>query len=156
MKLVRIDSRSLGQIERHARSRYPDEACGFLVSAWPEPEPDVRDIRGVVPTENRAEGEHRWRFAIRPEVLRELELRLDGSDEGVVGFYHSHPDLPSAPSESDRENAWPWYTYLITSISPDGMGPTTAFELESETRAFRAVELRVGQSRAGVGSGQRL
>ena len=31
----------------------------------------------------------------------------------VLGFYHSHPDHPARPSETDRRHAWPYYSYVI-------------------------------------------
>jgi len=133
----------MAAIERHGRSSYPDESCGFLIARLPEPESERRDVLEVVAAENEFEGERRRRFAIRPEELRDLERRLEGSGRGVVGFYHSHPDHPHRPSEFDRDHAWPWYTYLVTSITAAGEGPTGAFELDPDTGKFLAVELRV-------------
>jgi proteasome lid subunit RPN8/RPN11 len=34
----------------------------------------------------------------------------------IVGYYHSHPDHPAAPSRFDAEHAWPWYSYLIVRV----------------------------------------
>ena len=54
----------------------------------------------------------------------------------VLGFYHSHPDHPARPSEYDRINAWPFYSYLIVSIlhaAPDAM---TSWQLDVATEQF--------------------
>jgi proteasome lid subunit RPN8/RPN11 len=35
----------------------------------------------------------------------------------VLGFYHSHPDHPAVPSDYDRDNALPFYSYVIVSVA---------------------------------------
>lgn len=54
------------------------------------------------------------RYVIDPEEqLRIIEDVEDGGRE-VVGFYHSHPEGPPVPSETDAERAaWPGYSYAI-------------------------------------------
>jgi proteasome lid subunit RPN8/RPN11 len=38
----------------------------------------------------------------------------------VVGFYHSHPRGPAAPSETDRDRAtWTGYVYAI--VAPEAV-----------------------------------
>jgi proteasome lid subunit RPN8/RPN11 len=34
----------------------------------------------------------------------------------MIGFYHSHPDSEPRPSETDREFAWPSYSYVIQAV----------------------------------------
>jgi proteasome lid subunit RPN8/RPN11 len=34
----------------------------------------------------------------------------------IVGIFHSHPDHPARASETDRQHAWPVYSYLIIAI----------------------------------------
>jgi len=33
-----------------------------------------------------------------------------------VGIFHSHPDHPDKASETDRQAAWPGFSYVIMSI----------------------------------------
>jgi proteasome lid subunit RPN8/RPN11 len=34
----------------------------------------------------------------------------------LLGFYHSHPDSEPRPSETDRDFAWPSYSYIIQGV----------------------------------------
>ena len=34
----------------------------------------------------------------------------------LAGFYHSHPDHPARPSETDLAQAWPNLTYIIVAV----------------------------------------
>jgi proteasome lid subunit RPN8/RPN11 len=54
---------------------------------------------------------------------------------GLIGVFHSHPEHPNTPSETDRELAQPFFSYLITSVV--GGLPTS-------DRAWRLKEDRSG------------
>ncbi|MCU0525487.1 MAG: M67 family metallopeptidase [Elainella sp. Prado103] len=58
----------------------------------------------------------RDRYWIDPQDL--LQAQKQGRDRGlqIIGFYHSHPDHPALPSETDRRLAWAEYAYLIGSV----------------------------------------
>jgi proteasome lid subunit RPN8/RPN11 len=64
----------------------------------------------------------------------------------IVGFFHSHPDHPERPSDFDREHAWPWYSYLITSVQQGRAVRTAAWTLADDRQSFHAEELDVKQS----------
>ena len=80
-------------IEARAVAGYPDEVCGVLVG---------RDgvVTGAVAVENRAADPRRG-FEIAPEDL----LRVQDEAGEIVGYFHSHPDHPAVPSETDRRRA---------------------------------------------------
>ncbi len=144
MRDLRLGAGSLERIRRHARDVYPDECCGFLI-AKPDPgDPsEPRTVVSVEPAANEFEGERRRRFVIAPRELRDAERRHDGTDRMVAGFYHSHPDHPARPSQFDQDHAWPWYTYLVLSVTADATPALGAFELDEPTRQFREVRLEV-------------
>lgn len=100
---------------RASENGYPDEVCGLLVG---ERVGDNRIVRAVLPVANAWEetGEHRRRFRIAPDdfVRAERQARAEGRE--ILGFYHSHPDHEPVPSETDREYAWPLYSYVIQSV----------------------------------------
>jgi proteasome lid subunit RPN8/RPN11 len=100
---------------RHSERGYPDEVCGLLIGVQ---EGDTKTVREVVPVENAWEqvDERRRRFRIGPEVLAQEEQRVRAAGLSIVGFYHSHPDSEPRPSETDREYAWPTYSYLIQGV----------------------------------------
>ncbi len=137
---VRLSERLAGEIRRHGEISYPEECCGFLVAKEePSSEDGTRRIVRVAPMENRVEGARGRRFVILPDDLRRFEDSLDGTDEVLVGFYHSHPDHPALPSRFDQEHAWPWYTYIVLAVDHGKAGELGAFELGAEDRRFSPV-----------------
>ncbi len=144
----------LGAIRSHARSTYPDECCGFLLA--PERDDDreaTRSVDAVEPAANEYEGERRRRFVIRPDELRAAERRASASGRSIVGFYHSHPDHPARPSAFDQDHAWPWYTYVVLSITADDVPAVGAFELDPDTSTFREVRLSTPPGTGAAGPG---
>ncbi|HEU0077690.1 MAG TPA: Mov34/MPN/PAD-1 family protein, partial [Longimicrobiaceae bacterium] len=59
----------------------------------------------------------------------------------LVGFYHSHPDGRPEPSRLDREQAWPWYSYLIVAAGSGGAGEARSWRLRDDRSGFRAEEV---------------
>jgi proteasome lid subunit RPN8/RPN11 len=67
-----------------------------------------------------------------------MKAEKDAGDERrlVLGFYHSHPDHPARPSEYDRQHAWPFYSYVIVSISKGEPVDMTSWVLDEATETF--------------------
>jgi proteasome lid subunit RPN8/RPN11 len=127
-------------IRRHGEATYPEECCGFLVASQRPDDPLAsRRIVRVTPVENRMKGARGRRFVIPPDELRRFENSLEGTQDTLVGFYHSHPDHPAVPSLFDQEHAWPWYTYLVLSVEHGRSAELGAFELDAEARRFAPV-----------------
>ncbi len=143
MNAVRLSPILLSRLEEEARRAYPEEACGFLLSPGTEVDAPVRPVASIEPAPNEFPGERRRRFVISADGLREAERRAASQGVVVSGFYHSHPDHPAEPSAFDRDHAWPWYAYLVTSVDPEGRCATGAFELPSDAGSFvrRALEI---------------
>jgi proteasome lid subunit RPN8/RPN11 len=78
-----------------ARAGYPLEVCGVLLGKG-------SFVHAVVPVPNREAESPRARYQIAPEDL--ILIQRDGRDVGleIVGYYHSHPDHPARPSDTDR------------------------------------------------------
>jgi proteasome lid subunit RPN8/RPN11 len=105
----------LDRVIAHARADAPAECCGVLVGSGSLVSAAVR-ARNIAPAPTTT-------FLIEPAdhfaALREARRRtLD-----IVGFYHSHPTTPAAPSSIDLDEAsYPDHLYLIVSLaasSPD-------------------------------------
>lgn len=87
-----------------------EEVCGILAGEF-----DGSESHAVAtyPAENVAD-RPQIRYAIDPEEQFEILERIEAAGREVVGFYHSHPAGPAAPSETDRERAaWPGYSCVI-------------------------------------------
>ena len=99
---MRIPRALMDAILAHARSGYPYEVCGVLLGRNGAGD---RRVDRVVPVVNREQDSPQVRYEIAPEDL--VRVQRDGRDEGreILGFYHSHPDHPARPSETDRRIA---------------------------------------------------
>lgn len=98
MRIRRADAEA---ILAHGRRGYPFEVCGVLLGP---PGPAVR-VTEVVPVDNRETEQPRVRYQIAPEDLIRIQRTSRERGLDIVGFYHSHPDHPARPSETDRRIA---------------------------------------------------
>ncbi|MEX2450781.1 MAG: M67 family metallopeptidase [Rhodospirillales bacterium] len=131
----------LDEIERAAAAAYPDESCGLLIGA-DVPNGDIAVARAVV-SPNVSAGDTRDSFEVDPKIRFDTMRALQGTNERIVGHFHSHPDGPAQPSERDRAQAWePELVWLITAVTETGPAETAAFRLDSGTGHFMAVGLR--------------
>jgi len=81
------------------------------------------------------------RYEIDPSTLHTAHFTAEIKGVEVVGFYHSHPDLPSEPSEYDAEHALPGQIYLIVSIQVKGRKKPTAWRWSTQPDRFLQDEL---------------
>jgi proteasome lid subunit RPN8/RPN11 len=83
------------------------------------------------------------RYLITPEDLLRTTEDLKRSALEVLGYYHSHPDHPAAPSEFDSQHAWPWYSYIIVRVDRGRAAELTSWVLEEDCSAMRQESLEV-------------
>jgi proteasome lid subunit RPN8/RPN11 len=84
----------------HALEGYPFEVCGVLVGRA-----EGRRVQRVVRVPNREQESPRVRYVIAPEDLLRIQKDARAGGDEILGFYHSHPDHPARPSETDRRIA---------------------------------------------------
>jgi proteasome lid subunit RPN8/RPN11 len=114
---VKIRRGDVETILAHARSGYPFEVCGVLLGPASTPVDVLRvtevmavvnravRVTEVVPVDNRETEMPRVRYQIAPEDLIHIQRTSRERGLDIVGFYHSHPDHPARPSETDRRIA---------------------------------------------------
>lgn len=108
---MRLDAAAREAMVAHAQEGAPEEVLGVLVG---ERDPD-RVTRIERATNAAADPERRYELA-PAEVVSILDA-VERSGEAVVGFYHSHPRGPPAPSATDERLAtWDGYVYAIVSL----------------------------------------
>lgn len=95
-------------------SRYPEEGCGLLLGEFTG---DGARAIEVWPAENVRTEDKKTRFEIAPEEMFLAQKTARGRGLEIIGVYHSHPDHRAIPSSTDRELAWPGYSYVIVSIA---------------------------------------
>ena len=128
---LQVSRTLLDQIRRHGEASYPDEGAGLL---YGEAHGDDRRATALRPLANtHPKGERRRRYRIDPTDMMAAEDEAEALGLDVVGVFHSHPDHPAEASETDREWALPWFSYLITSVR---------FGRAAETRSWRLVDDR--------------
>jgi proteasome lid subunit RPN8/RPN11 len=145
VKQVVLPQRLRAAAAEEGRKGYPFEVCGALVG---KVEGASAVVTRIVSYPNVAdESQRRRRFAIEPVALVRLDRELRKSGEALIGFYHSHPDHPAAPSSTDMEyfRLWPGTVWIIIPIEKGAPGTARAWWLEnSETENAAEIELSTG------------
>jgi len=128
--MLQLSGHQIQHLTAHATRTYPEECCGLLLgkllpdrplkqvikiwetlNAW---NPEVgSELSTVIPQLGTGK---RDRFWIAPQDLFAAQRYAHDQQLNIVGIYHSHPDHPAVPSESDRLLAWSGYSYLILSV----------------------------------------
>jgi proteasome lid subunit RPN8/RPN11 len=137
-------------IDRHGEASYPEECCGFLIG---QASGDATVVERVLPVANERQDSRHNRYVISPETVlaAHKEARAAGAD--VVGYYHSHPDHPSRPSDFDREHAWPGLSYLIVSVQQGRAADARSWRLADDRDRFdeEVIDQAAGSPAAPLG-----
>ena len=111
---IKISSRDLDQIRKHGEETYPHECCGFLLGIR---EGDINIVSEVHAAENERPDSRETRYLITPQQYKRADDYARSLQLGVIGYYHSHPDHPAAPSKYDLDHScWPGESYIIVAI----------------------------------------
>ncbi|HEY3160984.1 MAG TPA: M67 family metallopeptidase [Vicinamibacterales bacterium] len=121
-------------IRAHGAETYPNECCGALIG---------RDgvVTETLALPNTTEEGPRRRFKVRPQDYRAAEGRAAQVGGELLGFYHSHPDHPAKPSQTDLDYAWPFFSYVIVSVREGVSGDMTSWRLRGDRSAFDQEDL---------------
>ncbi len=101
------------RLEQWAATDYPHEACGVLVGAQRD---DEVQIQRVVQVRNMNTDRARDRFELNGEDLLRVDAEAEAEGLDIVGIWHTHPDHPALPSETDRAWAWQGWSYVILAV----------------------------------------
>ena len=130
--MIQIPKRLMTEIRAHGEETYPEECVGALLGRKGEP----ATVVVVERMENTRTEQRARRYEISPkDYLRVEELATEKS-RALLGFYHSHPDHPAAPSAYDREHAFPFFHYLVCGVAGGKAGDVTAWMLSEESGEF--------------------
>lgn len=120
-----------------AADGYPLEVCGVLLGRKVL---GVRSVEAVVPVQNREPESPRVRYQIAPEDLIRIQREAREAGREILGYYHSHPDHPARPSETDRQlAAWgvsDGVVHLIVGVEGGRTVETTAWVFQAERGGF--------------------
>jgi proteasome lid subunit RPN8/RPN11 len=136
---MKITDTQLKQIYAQAKETYPYECCGFLLGAFDQ----GGLVRQVRPAVNQNQ-DRTDRFIISAEEFAETQFAADDAGLDIIGVYHSHPDWPPIPSQTDMENAWEDVFYLIASVHEGKPFNTNVWQLTGDgLRRFEQVGLEI-------------
>jgi proteasome lid subunit RPN8/RPN11 len=142
--VLKVSSQHLQIIRTHAASTYPEECCGIILGYLAN---ESKTVVEVIPTENAWSGEtvldnKRRRYAIAPEIMLKIQKEARSCSLNIIGIYHSHPDNPAIPSESDRILAWQEYSYIIVSVPNGKAGELKSWHLD-DTHQFQEEAIEI-------------
>ncbi|MFB6249058.1 MAG: Mov34/MPN/PAD-1 family protein [Salinibacter sp.] len=132
----------LDQIRTHGAEAYPEEGCGFLLGVVTEDGTHrVTDTRRAP---NRRADRPTRRYELTAEDYREADAAARTRGLDVVGTYHSHPDHPARPSETDlAEATFPGFPYVIASVRDGEPDTLTAWTLAPDRSEFTREDIVV-------------
>jgi proteasome lid subunit RPN8/RPN11 len=134
---VRLARAALDAIRLEAARAYPHEGCGALLGL-------AGAISETLPLPNQEQGSPRTRFTVSPADYLTTEASADARGLSLLGFWHSHPDHPARPSETDRKFAWPGLLTLVIAVERGAPGELTAWDLPGSDAPFRKLALAIG------------
>jgi len=139
---MKITDALLKEIYAHAQETYPRECVGFLVGEF-QAGGRVRQIaRGTNLNQERND-----RFEIDPAEFVRVDRAAEDEDLSIVGLYHSHPNWPAIPSQTDLSSEVEGYYYMIISIVQGQPLNTGLWQIaEDEPRRFVQLPLEIVDS----------
>jgi proteasome lid subunit RPN8/RPN11 len=133
--MIKLSAPWQNAIRGEGEKAYPNECCGVLLGAICDD--DIRVVEDIIPIDNAREHEEQYhRFKIEPEDLMRAEKEAAAQGRELLGFYHSHPDHPARPSGYDRDNAVPFYSYIIVSVEKALASALTSWRLSDDREEF--------------------
>ncbi|MCH7797509.1 MAG: M67 family metallopeptidase [Planctomycetes bacterium] len=115
-------------MKAHGCEGYPEEVCGVLLGRIRRPRGmTVRELVAVHRAGNLAQDRSSDRYLLDPVDYLNAEDEARNLGLEVIGVYHTHPDHPCAPSETDRQQAEQiWgelesWSYVIMEVTADGV-----------------------------------
>ncbi|NNC82336.1 MAG: M67 family metallopeptidase [Flavobacteriales bacterium] len=137
--MIEIPKKYEERIVAHGEREYPYECVGFMYGLR---ENGTVRVREVLEIDNHATENKRRRFQVLPMDYLKAERYAEEHELELIGVYHSHPDHPARPSEHDRVQAMPVFSYVIVSIKEGKGADITSWRLD-DTHEFQAEELQI-------------
>jgi len=100
-----------------------------------------RTVTAAWPLTNMAADDREHRYTVASDEYVNVEKRARDQGVALLGFYHSHPDAPAAPSQFDLLQAWPNIDYLIVSVVGAAAADVTCWRLRDDRAGFAREEI---------------
>jgi len=133
--MLQLSSELENNIRADGETAYPNECCGVLIGEIDNE--GIKTVKNTLTIDNAKEDAEQYhRFLITPEDMMKAEQIARSMKLDVIGFYHSHPDHPSAPSGYDKDHALPFYSYVIVSVDKGKAQILTSWKLTDDRSDF--------------------
>lgn len=140
MAQIRVTPEVEATMKAHAIEAFPNECCGFFFGSK---EGDHKEATIAMEMKNSKAGDQRRRFEISPlDYMKGEQYALENGLD-FLGIYHSHPLHPAIPSEHDRVQAMPSFSYIILSTEETEVVNITSWQLNDERQFDEEHYLRV-------------
>lgn len=137
--MIALSAAQIDHIRRVGEAVYPDEGCGLLVG---HDDGGGVVVTRIVDSPNINADRAHDRFEIDPKIRLDVERALRGGPERVVGHFHSHPDHPAEPSDTDLSMAYePDLVWVIVSVAAGRAEAVRAFRLDERRSAFAEIAI---------------
>jgi len=130
--MIQFEKQALGKLVEIGERGYPYEVCGLMFGLG-GPTRTVTDVFECGNL-NKLKPETRYDMDPKDYLKGEKSARDRGLD--VVGIFHTHPDHPDQASETDRQAAWPGFSYIILSIQKGKFASMKSWVLNEGTAQF--------------------
>ena len=155
--MIRLSKDQIEAIGSHGSQEFPHECVGVILGDVAKTaEGDIKIVRELRPLANTFEASAEFeaaerqavpgeeapvygrerRYLISPDEMFALMQEERRTKRRVLGFYHSHPNHPARPSDTDLKASHAWYTYLIISILDGRPDALTAWRLNDDQDSF--------------------
>lgn len=136
MTTLRLPSALRTRLEQWAHGGYPHETCGLLLGHVHGERVEVTEA-AIARNMNVERAADRYELDPADFVAADARARAAGMD--IVGIWHSHPDHPAQPSQTDHAAAWSGWSYVILSVSGRGIEDLRSWRLDGDR--FREEEV---------------
>jgi len=141
--MITIPASLLRRVYDHTEASYPHECCGLMIGAIGE----NKEVHAFRTCKNLNTERAHDRYDMDPLDMLRVEREFENSPWDIIGIYHSHPDHPSRPSQTDTDRAWPAYSYVIISVQKGTVATAQSWVLNEGERKFYEEPLITGDSK---------
>ena len=141
--MITIPDSLLREIYDHTQTSYPYECCGLMIGTMGQ----NKIVHAFRRCKNLNTERAHDRYDMDPLDMLRVEREFENSPWQIIGIYHSHPDHPSRPSQTDTDRAWPDYSYVIISVHKGTVAGAQSWVLNEVEKKFDEEPLITGDSK---------
>src|SRR5215813_8530014 len=132
--MIKIPASTLRQIYDHTEASYPNECCGLMIGTTDQARNHT--VHAFRTCKNLNKERARDRYLMDPLDHLRAQQEFENGPWEIIGIYHSHPDHPSLPSQTDTDGAYEGYSYVIISVQKGTVASAQSWVLQETEKKF--------------------